>query len=50
MYFQLRKAYFQQVQEIKALKEQVALKDKRIRQLEDEVNTLRKNPHGESDC
>ncbi|WAR29781.1 COR2A-like protein, partial [Mya arenaria] len=35
---ELRKAYFQQVKEIKALKEQLALKDKRIRQLEDEFH------------
>lgn len=50
---QLRKAYFQQVQEIKALKEQLALKDKRIRQLEDEVSKLRSadSTHGgESEC
>lgn len=50
---QLRKAYFQQVQEIKALKEQLALKDKRIRQLEDEVSKLRSadsTDGGESEC
>ncbi|KAL4216781.1 hypothetical protein ACF0H5_024504 [Mactra antiquata] len=47
---ELRKAYFQQVKEINALKEQLSLKDKRIRQLEDEVNTLRKPAQGESDC
>ncbi|XP_052786744.1 coronin-1A-like isoform X2 [Mya arenaria] len=48
----LRKAYFQQVKEIKALKEQLALKDKRIRQLEDEVTKLRSGSHqnGESEC
>ena len=39
--FQLRKAYFQQLEEIRSLKEQIGMKDKRIRQLEEEVNTLR---------
>ena len=39
---QLRKAYFQQANEIKALKEQLLLKNKRIQQLEDEMNFLRK--------
>ena len=48
--FQLRKAYFQQAQEIKALKEQLALKDKRIRQLEDEANLLKKSGADESNC
>ncbi|XP_053387812.1 coronin-1B-like isoform X2 [Mercenaria mercenaria] len=47
---ELRKAYFQQAQEIKALKEQLALKDKRIRQLEDEAILLRKPQHDESHC
>ena len=53
---QLRKAYFRQVEEISALKEQLALKDKRINQLEDEVTILRKGgsststKQGESDC
>ncbi|XP_052265040.1 coronin-2B-like isoform X2 [Dreissena polymorpha] len=37
----LRKAYFQQVKEIKALREQLALKDKRIHQLEDEIVKFR---------
>lgn len=40
---QLRKAYFQQVEEIKSLKEQVSVKDKRIRQLEEEVSSLRQH-------
>lgn len=39
----LRKAYFQQVDEIKSLKEQVSVKDKRIRQLEEEVTSLRQH-------
>ncbi|XP_060605093.1 coronin-1B-like isoform X3 [Ruditapes philippinarum] len=47
---ELRKAYFQQAQEIKALKEQLALKDKRIRQLEDEANLLKKSANEESNC
>ena len=50
---QLRKAYFRQVEEIKSLREQIGLKDKRIRQLEDEVVLLRKcgiKTQGESDC
>ncbi len=41
VHFQLRKAYFRQVEEIKSLKEQICLKDKRIRQLEEEVNVMR---------
>lgn len=40
---ELRKAYFQQVDEIKSLKEQVSVKDKRIRQLEEEVTSLRQH-------
>lgn len=40
---ELRKAYFQQVEEIKSLKEQVSVKDKRIRQLEEEVSSLRQH-------
>ena len=52
--FKLRKAYFRQVEEIRALKEQLSLKDKRIRQLEDEITILRKGGssiiEGESDC
>jgi hypothetical protein len=47
--FQLRKAYFRQVEEIKSLKEQIGLKDKRIRQLESEIQILR-TPNSESDC
>ena len=38
---QLRKAYFGQVEELQALREQLSLKEKRIRQLEDEVQMLR---------
>ena len=51
--FQLRKAYFRQVEEIRSLKEQIGLKDKRIRQLEDEVVVLRRpgiKTQGESEC
>lgn len=50
---ELRKAYFRQVEEIKSLREQIGLKDKRIRQLEDEVTLLRSGgikTRGESDC
>lgn len=50
---ELRKAYFRQVEEINSLREQISLKDKRIRQLEDEVTLLRKcgiKTQGESDC
>lgn len=49
---QLRKAYFRQVEEIKALREQISLKDKRIRQLETEVSQLREmdSELGESNC
>ncbi|XP_069102262.1 coronin-2B-like isoform X2 [Argopecten irradians] len=49
---ELRKAYFNQMEEIKSLKEQISLKDKRIRLLEEEMATL-KTPRcgpGESDC
>ncbi|CAG2238697.1 CORO2 [Mytilus edulis] len=49
----LQKAYFQQSEEIKSLKEQVKLKDKRIRQLEDELKILRTPSDcgpGQSDC
>lgn len=49
---ELRKAYFSQMEEIKSLKEQITLKDKRIRLLEEEMTTL-KTPRcgpGESDC
>ena len=52
-FLQLRKAYFRQVEEIHSLKEQIALKDKRIRQLEDEVVLLRRcgiKTEGESEC
>ncbi|XP_021361493.1 coronin-2B-like isoform X3 [Mizuhopecten yessoensis] len=48
----LRKAYFSQMEEIKSLKEQITLKDKRIRLLEEEIATMKKprcGP-GESDC
>ncbi|XP_013387577.1 coronin-2B isoform X2 [Lingula anatina] len=34
---ELRRAYFQQLEEIRSLKQEVGLKDKRIRQLEDEL-------------
>ncbi|XP_063437988.1 coronin-6-like [Mytilus trossulus] len=50
---ELQKAYFQQSEEIKSLKEQVKLKDKRIRQLEDELKILRTPSDcgpGQSDC
>jgi cell division protein FtsL len=50
---QLQKAYFQQSEEIKSLKEQIKLKDKRIRQLEDELSILRTPSDcgpGQSDC
>lgn len=39
--FQLRKAYFKQLEEITSLKEQISLKDKRIRQLEEEISMLK---------
>ncbi|KAK7096473.1 hypothetical protein V1264_005768 [Littorina saxatilis] len=38
---ELKKAYFRQLEEIRSLKEQVVLKDKRIRQLEMEVVALK---------
>ena len=38
--FQLRKAYFRQVDEIRSLKERLSLKDKRIWQLEEELRLL----------
>lgn len=38
---QLRKAYFKQLEEISSLKEQISLKDKRIRQLEEEISVLK---------
>ena len=50
---ELQKAYFQQSEEIKSLKEQIKLKDKRIRQLEDELSILRTPSDcgpGQSDC
>ncbi len=51
-FLQLRKAYFRQVEEIRSLKEQISLKDKRIRQLEEELQSLRddKELEGESNC
>ncbi|XP_064595737.1 coronin-2B-like isoform X2 [Liolophura sinensis] len=48
----LKKAYFRQVEEIRSLKEQLSVKDKRIRQLEEEL-TLIKDMQcgpGESNC
>ncbi|XP_076438878.1 coronin-1A-like isoform X3 [Babylonia areolata] len=55
---ELKKAYFRQVEEISSLKEQLSLKDKRIRQLETELSMLRHNqgspastePGSESHC
>ncbi|KAJ8305170.1 hypothetical protein KUTeg_017282 [Tegillarca granosa] len=50
---ELRTAYFKQVEEIQSLKEQLSLKDKRIRQLEEELDLIRlpgKCGPGESDC
>lgn len=50
---ELQKAYFQQSEEIKSLKEQIKLKDKRIRQLEEELTILRTPSDcgpGQSDC
>ena len=51
---QLKKAYFRQLEEIRSLKEQVALKDKRIRLLESELNSLKEKESslgpGESNC
>ncbi|XP_056004095.1 coronin-2B-like isoform X2 [Ostrea edulis] len=38
---ELRKAYFKQLEEITSLKEQISLKDKRIRQLEEEISMLK---------
>nr|XP_022307279.1 coronin-2B-like isoform X2 [Crassostrea virginica] len=38
---ELRKAYFKQLEEISSLKEQISLKDKRIRQLEEEISVLK---------
>ncbi|KAL8591842.1 hypothetical protein ACOMHN_044338 [Nucella lapillus] len=38
---ELKKAYFHQLEEISSLKDQLGLKDKRIRQLETELATLR---------
>jgi len=46
----LRKAYFRQLEEIRSLKEQISMKDKRIRQLEDEVKVLRPLEPDESNC
>ncbi|CAI9735755.1 coronin-2B isoform X15 [Octopus vulgaris] len=49
----LRKAYFQQVEEIKSLKEQMSMKDKRIRQLEEEICSIRQRVNSgesESNC
>ena len=50
--FQLRKAYFRQLEEINSLKEQIGFKDKRIRQLEEELKLLRCGPASidESTC
>ncbi|XP_025083235.1 coronin-2B-like isoform X3 [Pomacea canaliculata] len=51
---ELKKAYFRQLEEINSLKEQVALKDKRIRQLEAELVSLKEKETslgpGESNC
>ena len=47
---QLRRAYFSAIEEVKALKEQIGLKDKRIRQLEDEMKILKPVKEAESDC
>jgi coronin-2 len=43
---ELRKAYFLQLEEIKSLKQQVSVKDKRIRQLEEELSQLRTSSNG----
>lgn len=54
--FQLRKAYFKQLEEIGSLKEQISLKDKRIRQLEEEISMLKlpvagaESGEGQSEC
>ncbi|XP_062619419.1 coronin-2B-like isoform X5 [Saccostrea cucullata] len=53
---ELRKAYFKQLEEIYSLKEQISLKDKRIRQLEEEISMLKlpvtrdDTGPGQSDC
>lgn len=47
--FQLRKAYFRQLEEIKSLKQQLTLKDKRIRQLEEELKTNKNGCNGQAD-
>jgi len=51
---ELRKAYFRQLEEINSLKDQLSLKDKRIRQLEEELRLLKPltstNDMGESTC
>ncbi|XP_064645556.1 serine/arginine repetitive matrix protein 2-like isoform X4 [Lineus longissimus] len=51
---ELRKAYFRQLEEIHSLKEQIMLKDKRIRQLEEELNDLKDcdndNTPNQSNC
>ncbi|XP_067652931.1 coronin-2B-like isoform X3 [Haliotis asinina] len=49
---ELKKAYFRQQEELNSLKEQLRLKDKRIMQLEDEVQRLRtgSGDQGESNC
>ncbi|KAK3094694.1 hypothetical protein FSP39_005010 [Pinctada imbricata] len=51
---ELRKAYFRQLEEINSLKEQISLKDKRIRQLEQELSILKLPSSdcgpGQSDC
>ncbi|XP_048242760.1 coronin-2B-like isoform X5 [Haliotis rufescens] len=49
---ELKKAYFRQQEELNSLKEQLRLKDKRISQLEDEVQRLRgkDGDQGESNC
>ena len=50
VFLQLRKAYFRQLEEIKSLKQQITVKDKRIRQLEEELGSLRTDVPGESNC
>ncbi|XP_065937452.1 coronin-2B isoform X2 [Magallana gigas] len=53
---ELRKAYFKQLEEIGSLKEQISLKDKRIRQLEEEISMLKlpvagaESGEGQSEC
>ncbi|XP_041355950.1 coronin-2B-like isoform X3 [Gigantopelta aegis] len=49
---ELKKAYFQQQEEVRSLKEQIKLKDKRINQLEDELRLVREGScsHRESNC